>query len=167
VLTPQPVQRPIPITAKASTSACNPRRFRQPKQQREAANTEVGNSGLEFESEALRSGAVVIVSVDEATAPEGVTVAGEKEHDAHEGSPEQDRLASAANPFCGVTITVVVPLSPAVTARDAGNTSTEKLGEAANWPIVKLAEATELGELPLATAMARIVSVAETVMGPV
>ena len=87
-----------------------------------------------------------MVSVDVATEPEGVTVAGEKVHDAHEGNPEQVREVSAENPFRGVTRTVVVPLVPAATVSDAGETSTEKLGEAANWPMVKLAEATALVE---------------------
>jgi hypothetical protein len=101
---------------------------------------------LEPEREASSNGVVVMVSVDVATEPEGVTVAGEKVHDAHEGNPEQVREVSAANPFCGVTSTVVVPLVPAATASDAGETATEKLGEAANWPMVKLAEATALVE---------------------
>jgi hypothetical protein len=71
---------------------------------------------------------VVIVSVDEATELESVTVDGEKVHDAHEGNPEQVREAASANPFCGVTRTVAVPLVPAGMASDAGVTSTRKLG---------------------------------------
>src|ERR1017187_7141911 len=141
VFAPQPVQRPAPNMAMASTSICKPRRLLQPKQQRETASTEPGNNALELEREASCIGVVVIVSVDEAIEPEGVTVDGEKVHDAHEGNPEQVREVSAANPFCGVTSTVVVPLVPAATASNAGETSTKKLGEAANWPMVKLAEA--------------------------
>jgi hypothetical protein len=152
--------------ATASTSICKPRRFRQPKQHREIASAEPGNNALEPEREACCTGVVVIVSVDEAIEPEGVTVDGEKVHDAHEGNPAQVREVSAANPFCGVTSTVVVPLVPATMASDAGETSTEKLGEAANWPMVKLAEATALVELPLATAMACNVSVEDIAMGP-
>lgn len=146
VFAPQPVQRPAPNKAPASTSICKPRRLRQPKQQRENANAEPGNNALDPEREASCIGVVVIVSVDEAVEPEGVTVDGEKVHDAHEGNPAQVREVSAAKPFCGVTSTVVVPLVPATTASDAGETSTEKLGEVANWPMVKLAEATALVE---------------------
>lgn len=122
--------------APASTSICKARRFRQPKQQRESASAEPGSNALEPEREAACIGVVVIVSVDEAIEPAGVTVDGEKVHDAHEGNPAQVREVSAANPFCGVTRTVVVPLAPAATARDAGETLTEKLGEAANWLMV-------------------------------
>ena len=146
VFAPQPVQRPTPNMATASTSICKPRRFRQPKQHREIASAEPGNNALVPEREASCIGVVVIVSVDEAIEPEGVTVDGEKVHDAHEGNAEQVREVSAANPFCGVTNTVVVPLVPAAMVSDAGETSTEKLGEAANWPMVKLAEATALVE---------------------
>jgi hypothetical protein len=71
---------------------------------------------------------VVTVRVVEATPPDGITVAGEKLHDAPEGNPEQLNETVAANEFCGVTKTVVVPLCPAVTARDPGETATEKLG---------------------------------------
>jgi hypothetical protein len=146
VFAPQPVQRPTPNMATASTSICKPRRFRQPKQHREIASAEPGNNALVPEREASCIGVVVIVSVDEAIEPEGVTVDGEKVHDAHEGNAEQVREVSAANPFCGVTNTVVVPLVPAVMVSDAGVTPTEKLGEAANWPMVKLAETTALVE---------------------
>src|ERR1035438_1202784 len=145
-LAPQPMQRPAPNMATASTSICKPRRLRQPKQQRETASAEPGNNALEPEREASCIGVVAIVSVDEAIEPEGVTVDGEKVHDAHEGNPAQVREVSAANPFCGVTSTVVVPLAPAAMVSDAGETSTEKLGEAANWTMVKLAEATALVE---------------------
>ena len=143
---PQPVQRPAPSMAPASTSICKPRRLLQPKQQRESASAEPGNNALEPVREASCVGVVVIVSVDEAIEPEGVTVEGENVHDAHEGNPAQVKEASSANPFCGVTRTVVVPLAPAATASDAGETSTEKLGELANWPMVKLVEATALVE---------------------
>src|ERR1039458_5761375 len=135
IFAPQPMQRPAPNMATASTSICKPRRLRQPTQHREIASAEPGNNALEPEREASCIGVVVIVSVDEAIEPEGVTVDGEKVHDAHEGNPAQVREVSAENPFCGVTSTVAVPLVPAATASDAGETSTEKLGEVANWPM--------------------------------
>jgi hypothetical protein len=53
---------------------------------------------------------VAIVSVVEADAPEGVTVAGEKLHDAPVGSPEQVKETPELNPFAAVTEIAVVPL---------------------------------------------------------
>src|ERR1035441_2825538 len=95
VFAPQPMQRPAPNMATASTSICKPRRLRQPKQHRQTASAEPGNNALEPEREASRIGEVVIVSVDEAIEPDGVTVDGEKVHDAHEGNPEQVREVSS------------------------------------------------------------------------
>ena len=73
--------------------------------------------------------AVARVSVEETGAPEVVTVAGEKSHVVPAGSPEQESDASEANPFCGVTNTVAVPLCPAARVIAAGLVVTEKLGE--------------------------------------
>lgn len=78
----------------------------------------------------------MILGIDEATEPEGVTVAGAKELDVHEGNPEHDKVASSTNPLCGVTRTVAVPLLSAVTVSDAGKAPTEMLENAASWPIV-------------------------------
>ena len=146
--TPQPVQRPSPsATATPADSICKLRRLFRPKQQRDRASAEPGYSGLESRREAMVAGEVATVSVDEAIVPEVVIVAGEKSHDAPAGSPEQEREASEANPFCGVTITVVVPLCPAVSVSAAGVVVTEKLGEAdALRPMVKLAAVGGLGE---------------------
>jgi hypothetical protein len=44
-----------------------------------------------------------------AAAPEGVTVAGEKEHVDPEGNPEQAKLTEELKPFSGVTVSVTVP----------------------------------------------------------
>jgi hypothetical protein len=73
---------------------------------------------------------VVTVSVVEATVPDAVTVAGEKLHDVPEGNPEQLKDTAPPNAFCGTTKTVVLPLCPAVTVSDAGETATVKLGVA-------------------------------------
>jgi hypothetical protein len=70
---------------------------------------------------------VVTVSIVEAAAPEGVTLAGAKLHDAPEGSPEQLSETAEANPPCGVTVVVTVPLCPALTVSDVGETEAEKL----------------------------------------
>ena len=70
--------------------------------------------------------AVVTVSVVEVTAPDGVTVAGAKLHDAPEGNPEQLNETAESNPFSGVTEIAAVPLCPAVTVRGAEEAATEK-----------------------------------------
>jgi hypothetical protein len=71
---------------------------------------------------------VLTVSIVEAAAPDGVTVAGEKLHEAPVGSPEQLNETAELNPCVGVTVTVVVPLCPAVTANVAGEAVSEKSG---------------------------------------
>lgn len=78
---------------------------------------------------AAEAAAVVTVSVVvEAAVPEGVTVAGKKLHDAPEGNPEQANETAEANPPCGVTETVAVPLLPAETLSAVGVAATEKSG---------------------------------------
>ena len=64
----------------------------------------------------------------EATPPDGVTLPGEKLHDAPEGSPEQLNKTAALNPFSGVTETAVEPLCPPVTVNDDGEAATAKSG---------------------------------------
>ena len=71
----------------------------------------------------------VSVVVD-AEVPEGVTVAGEKLHDAPVGSPEQVNVTAEVKPFCGVTDTVAVPFCPAVMVSEEGEAATVKLGVA-------------------------------------
>jgi hypothetical protein len=70
----------------------------------------------------------VRVSVVEAAAPEGVTVVGEKLHDAPTGSPEQAKETTELKPFAGVTVTVSVAVWPVDTVNDAGEAATEKSG---------------------------------------
>jgi len=66
------------------------------------------------------------VSVVVAAAPDGVTVVGEKLHEAPDGKPEQLNETAEANPFCGVTVTVVFPGCPDEMVSDAGATATAK-----------------------------------------
>lgn len=70
---------------------------------------------------------IVTVSAVEATAPSGVTVAGEKLHEAPSGSPEQLNETAEAKPFSGITETVVVPLYPSIMSSEAGYIATAKL----------------------------------------
>ena len=71
---------------------------------------------------------VVTVSVVEVV-PGGVTVVGEKPHEAPEGNPDvQLNDTVELKPFTGVTVTVVVPLCPPVTVNDDGDGAMEKSG---------------------------------------
>jgi hypothetical protein len=63
-----------------------------------------------------------------AVVPEGVTVAGEKLHEALAGSPEQLNVTAALKPLEAVTETVVVPLFPAVTIKDPDEAVSVKSG---------------------------------------
>jgi len=124
----QPAVRAKPHTQSASKS-CTRRRFLQPRQHNPIARTTPGNSGRELRWTALEAGVVVeTVSVVEAAAPEGVTVVGEKLHEAPVGSPEQTNDTAEANPFCGVTVTVVFPGCPDEMVSDGGARATEKSG---------------------------------------
>ncbi len=107
---------------------------------------------------------VVTVNIVDDEAPEGVTVDGEKLHDAPVGSPEQLNKTVELNPFCGVIKMVVVPLCPAATLSEAGDATMEKSGPEA---IIAYASLT-MGLLayPLPTAIASTVSDDETVIGP-
>lgn len=69
-----------------------------------------------------------MVRAVEAGARGGVTVAGEKLHEAPDGNPEQLKETVELNPLAGVTVTVVAALSPAVTVIDAGLALTAKVG---------------------------------------
>lgn len=71
---------------------------------------------------------VVTVSVVVTAVPEGVTVAGEKLHEAPVERSEQPKETAEANPFAGVTDTVVVLLCPAATVSAMGETAKEKSG---------------------------------------
>ena len=66
--------------------------------------------------------------VETGARPSVLTLAGEKLHDAPEGNPEQLNETVATSPFSGVTVTVVVPLCPAVTVIEAGEAATVKSG---------------------------------------
>jgi hypothetical protein len=88
---PQPLirLRAKPNTA-SSTSIRKRRRFQQPRQHAETTRAEPGSSGQE-----LRWSAWVLVEAEKVSVVEieppgrGVTLAGEKLHDAPAGSPEQ------------------------------------------------------------------------------
>lgn len=104
------------------------RRFFQPKKHTARASIAPGNAGRESRRTELTAAGADTVKVVDAAEPDGVTVAGEKLHDAPEGKPEQAKETAAPNPFCGVTDTAVVPLCPAVIETEEGEIATEKSG---------------------------------------
>jgi hypothetical protein len=126
---PHPVKQVTPKAANASSrNVCAQRRFFQPSQQRPAASGTPGKSGPELCRTSAIAAEVEIVRVVVAAAPAGITLAGEKLHDAPDGSPEQLNETAEANPFCGVMDTVVVPLDPDATVSAVGESETLKSG---------------------------------------
>jgi hypothetical protein len=96
---PHPFKRASPLTARISMSTLWSRpRFRHPKQQSAIASVASGNElgDLRFEACIVE---VDTVSVVVAVPPDGVSVAGEKLHDAPWGKPEQARETGASNAF--------------------------------------------------------------------
>src|ERR1700690_4497114 len=102
--------RPAALTIRSRSISKRPRFFK-PKQHRIAASVAVGKSALLFRCRAAVVAAVAIVSVVEVVVG-GVTVCGEKLHDAPVGSTEQLNETAELNPFSGLTDTVAVPLCP-------------------------------------------------------
>ena len=96
---PQPMSRPSPIVQTARIDrVCRRRIFLKPRQNRTAASA-VGNRGCRLLRRAAVVVEVAIVSVVGADAPEGLTVAGEKLHEAPEGRPEQLKETAELKPF--------------------------------------------------------------------
>jgi hypothetical protein len=126
---PHPLRRTSPAALTASSNTiviC--RRLFHPRQQITSAKAVLGRSGLGLWRSAAVVAEVVTVTVLEAT-PVGVTVAGEKLHEAPTGNPdEQLKLIAEANPPCAANETVAVPLAPPATVIDDGATATVKSG---------------------------------------
>jgi hypothetical protein len=97
-------------------------------QQSATARAEPGSHGRDSRWSAAELAEVVTVSVVEVE-PGGVTVVGEKPHEAPTGNPDEQLGETAElNPLSTVIVTVVVPLCPAVTVTDVGEAATEKSG---------------------------------------
>ena len=71
---------------------------------------------------------MVTVSVVEAV-PGGVTVCGEKLHDAPDGNPAQLNETAELNPFTGDTLTAIVAFCPCWTESEAGEAAIVKSGD--------------------------------------
>jgi len=164
VAPPQPFKRHRPATLTArSSSNCRFCRFLHPMKHSAAASTEPGNSGAEFRCRAAVVADVLTVSTVDTGAPDGVTVAGEKLHEAPAGRPVQLKPTAELNPFDGVTVTVAVLLRPAVKVVAVGEVTTEKSG--AGRLMVYVAVPVALVVYPLAAAIASRVSVDGTLIG--
>jgi hypothetical protein len=129
----QPVNRvrPTTLTGSISISCRLARRFFLPTKH----STNPSDEPESHRPELLRTAAareVFTVSV-ETMLPVDVTVAGEKLHVAPTGRPEQVNITDevAEKPFVGVTVIVAVPLVPAVSERDPGETPSAKSGAGA------------------------------------
>ena len=126
---PQLLTSPSKDTLTPNSSICTRRRFLNPIKQATTASVAAGNIGLPRRPRYDVVAELVTVSVVFADAtPEGATVAGRNAQVAPAGSPEQLNETIELNPFAGVTVTVVVPLCPAVTVIDVGEVATVKLG---------------------------------------
>ena len=121
---PQLARRASPRTP-AATKGTTPRRLLQPTRQSAKANADPGNNDNQPRGGAKAAIEVETVSVVEATPPDGVTLVGEKLHDAPAGRPEQLKVTVEANPFTGVTDTVAVFGCPDEIDNDVGETPTE------------------------------------------
>lgn len=98
------------------------------KKQNEITRAKMGKLGTREKIFAVVEVVVFTVSVVEAEAPDGVTVAGEKLHDPPEGNPEHAKVTSELNPPVGAIVTSIEPLLPAATVIDAGATARVKFG---------------------------------------
>jgi len=96
----------------------------QPKQ--DSTKASWGTQKCELCTEATVDDVEIVIVVD-AVPPDGVTVDGEKAHDAPAGSPEHANETRDENPSTGVTETVPLTLCPCCTVR-VGGPVTEKSG---------------------------------------
>jgi hypothetical protein len=161
---PQPLRKPKPAALSDKTkSISRRRRFLNPNPQYAMAKADPGSIGNSLRRCcAVAAEAVTVTDVD--VVPGGVTLAGEKLQVAPAGRPEEQAKETAeANPPCGASEIVAVPLAPAVTDIVAGEAAIEKSG---GGPIMYAALATPLLRNPLATATACSVSVDDTLIGP-
>ncbi len=85
----------------------------------------------------------MIVSVEVAAEPDGVTDPAEKEHVEFEGSPEQLSVTADVNPPVGVIVTVLVAEEPLASVAVAGESATLKSGVAAAVTVTDTALDTE------------------------
>ena len=92
----------------ARTKAAQTRRLRigHNKSAIETPDVILAHNGSDCDSFLAELVPDAIVSAEVTGAPEGVTVAGEKEQLSPDGSPEQLKATDCVKPFCGVTVSV-------------------------------------------------------------
>ncbi len=128
---PHPLSRLRPsATIATSDKIWMLRHFSLPIPNKAAARTtpETGNSGPELRESTLAVADAETVSAVVIAAPDGVTVDGEKLHDVPDGSPEHEKEVWASKRFCGVMVTVAVPLEPDAMVSAEGEMEMVKLG---------------------------------------
>lgn len=98
-----------------------------PKKKNTTASTEPGNQNSRAFRRTAEPAAVVTVRV-ETMLPDPLTVVGVKLQVAPAGRPEQVNATVdvVGNPFCGVTVTVSVPLLPVTTVREGAESPSVK-----------------------------------------
>jgi hypothetical protein len=152
--------RPNP---KNTAGASNLRLLRKPYRPINSATAISGARLVDPLDNAADCAAEDIVRVVVAAPLVGVTVIGLNLHAAPAGRPEQVKLTADLNPFCGVTVNVTVPWPLEMIVSAFADSASAKVG---GRLMVYIAVATELAAYPGAIAIASMVSVADTVTGP-
>jgi hypothetical protein len=121
----------MPITS--SKPVCHRLRFLKPKQQTTTAIVEAGSHGIEArfriaEFALVESVVVLTVKVEVEVFDWSGTVNCEKLQETPAGKSEQASETAELNPLIPCTVTVAVPLFPAVNESDAGKIVIEKYG---------------------------------------
>lgn len=119
-LPPQPIVSDTQTTQMASRKLFRLRRVLKPNEQNVAANMIAGTNVREVGSRLADWALAEMVSWLVAGLPEGITAAGLKVQLAPAGKPEHAKLTAESNPFCGVTVTVVVCVLPEFTVTALG-----------------------------------------------
>ena len=150
-LPPPPPQALIkPNPARHAQSGKNLSHFRcrfQPRQPTSAASAAPGSKGFDLLAEVTGTVTVICVVVD--AVADGVTVWGEKAHEAAIGTFQHVKAICWLYPFTGVTVMIALTLLPAATVSAVGIVSVKV------WTgNVTKAEATALGRELGATAIA-------------
>jgi hypothetical protein len=119
-LPPQPNVSDIQIIEAASKNVFRPACLVQPKKQKVAAKVSAGRNGPELNGRRADWALAEMVSWLVAGAPEVVTVPGLKVQLAPAGKPEQAKFTVELNPFCGVTVRLMVCGLPELTVTALG-----------------------------------------------
>jgi hypothetical protein len=116
---PHPLSKDRPAThATNMLTDSQRRRFIHQSPPSDSTRTDGGSNGLGPAGRADFEEGAVMVTVVETGPPEGVTVAGEKLHEAPTGNPEQLNDTAALNPFIGVSEIDTEALCPAANVTD-------------------------------------------------